>query len=636
MKTARIVLLVLAFLAMASFALADIIISTEAGGSWSNSSTWIGGVIPGNNDDVVIAGPVLVPGLAYCNSLKVNPPGSVSGAAVAPPRTLVVVGNIHNDGTIDNGPFTLDLEIGGNLHNTGSWTNNLTTITGADDRQISHEPGAGFTTNLTFGNVAAGDLIVASALELFGDADMTDGRMVLQPDCPFTLDSGFFKGDLLANGNEMRFLSWSYLVQCTLDDVIIVGEAEASFDVTVTTRLTVMDRLQNGGIGGGGGVTVEGDLINYGLIRHDNYGFMLRVHGDVQNFGSITNPTLELMGVGAVHHMSMGPEAIIDTNIFLPEFQAATIVADTPLRLASGLGLGVGTLILEPGSSLQFTDFGGLGSGIVEANGNEISITGSGSLSTTTIDRGVIVDQVAMHHDCHFTNGLMVIGTITSWPWAAADITVEGLLVNEGLVEDGDHPLRIVALGDVANFGSFTNSRITMHGAFDQAIGVGPGIAVDEFVMESGLQASNYQWFKDGVFLPGENGQSLSFSSLGPAEYGDYYCEGDGEISRSIHIAETLGTSGIPGLAGLVELEQNYPNPFNPVTEIAFSLQRDSEVSLVVYDVAGHEVQRLVEGQMAAGRHRFSWQPQDLASGTYFYSLKAEGRTMVKKCVLLK
>ncbi len=636
MNTTRILLLSLLLSAFCSFALADTINSTTSGGSWSSATTWVGGAVPGSDDQVVIVGPVEVSGIVVCDDLSVNLSGSVNGAQTAPPRILAVGGSVHNSGTIANGPYTLDLEIGGDLHNSGTWNNNLTTLTGNNDRQISHDPGAGFFTDLTMGANASGDLIVTSALELTGDAIMTGGRMVLQADSPFTLDSGVFQGDLMANGNEMRFVSWSYLNQCTLDDVILVGEAEASFDVTITTRLTVMDRLQNGGIGGGGGITVEGDLINYGLIRNDNYGFMVRVHGDLQNNGHISVPTFEFMGVGTVHHLSMSPDAIFDSLVFLPEFQAATLVADTPVRFADSLGLGVGTLILEPGSSLQFTDFGGLGSGIVQANGNEISIIGSGSLNMVTIDRGLIVDQVAMHHDCLFTNGLTVAGTITSWPWAAADITVQGLLLNEGLIQDGDHSVCITAMGDIQNLGSFSNSRITLAGVYNQAVAVGPGIGAAEFVLESGLQAGSYQWFVDGVALPGETGSSLTFSSVGPAQYGDYHCEAGGEDSRSISIAQTFATSGIPGSLPLAVLLQNHPNPFNPTTEISFSLDRAAQVSLVIYNLAGRQVQSLVQGRLSAGRHQYAWQPQDLASGTYFYSLKTEGGTQVRKCVLLK
>ncbi|MYE03996.1 MAG: T9SS type A sorting domain-containing protein, partial [Bacteroidetes bacterium SB0662_bin_6] len=52
-----------------------------------------------------------------------------------------------------------------------------------------------------------------------------------------------------------------------------------------------------------------------------------------------------------------------------------------------------------------------------------------------------------------------------------------------------------------------------------------------------------------------------------------------------------------------VELSQNYPNPFNPQTTIDYALPQAGDVSLVVYDMLGREVDVLLDGPQAAGRH---------------------------------
>ena len=70
-------------------------------------------------------------------------------------------------------------------------------------------------------------------------------------------------------------------------------------------------------------------------------------------------------------------------------------------------------------------------------------------------------------------------------------------------------------------------------------------------------------------------------------------------------------------------LRQNFPNPFNPSTEILFDRPEDAMLSLVVYDVLGREVARLVQEALPAGTHRTRFDARNLPSGVYFYSIQA-------------
>ncbi|TVQ10385.1 MAG: DUF2334 domain-containing protein [Balneolaceae bacterium] len=100
--------------------------------------------------------------------------------------------------------------------------------------------------------------------------------------------------------------------------------------------------------------------------------------------------------------------------------------------------------------------------------------------------------------------------------------------------------------------------------------------------------------------------------------------------------SETTGTAPLQRPVAHFSLDQNYPNPFNPQTEIRFSLDRPSRVTLTVFDVGGSLIRTLQEGYMDAGSHRISFNAGDLPSGVYIYSLRAGGVTQSRKMTLIK
>ena len=83
-------------------------------------------------------------------------------------------------------------------------------------------------------------------------------------------------------------------------------------------------------------------------------------------------------------------------------------------------------------------------------------------------------------------------------------------------------------------------------------------------------------------------------------------------------------------------LEQNYPNPFNPATNIKFQIPSTSFVTLKVFDVLGREVATLVNEEKTAGTYSAQWNAGSVASGVYFYRLKAGEYVATKKLILLR
>jgi hypothetical protein len=83
-------------------------------------------------------------------------------------------------------------------------------------------------------------------------------------------------------------------------------------------------------------------------------------------------------------------------------------------------------------------------------------------------------------------------------------------------------------------------------------------------------------------------------------------------------------------------LGQNYPNPFNPTTNIKFNLPKDEFVTLKIYDILGNEMKTIVEGTQKAGQYDVTVDGTNLASGVYFYTLKAADFLQTKKMILVK
>jgi len=83
-------------------------------------------------------------------------------------------------------------------------------------------------------------------------------------------------------------------------------------------------------------------------------------------------------------------------------------------------------------------------------------------------------------------------------------------------------------------------------------------------------------------------------------------------------------------------LYQNYPNPFNPSTIITFELPKNSDATLVVYDILGNEVDVLASGLLTRGRYSIEWNASNMPSGIYYYVLRSGGFTLTKKMMLIK
>ena len=142
-------------------------------------------------------------------------------------------------------------------------------------------------------------------------------------------------------------------------------------------------------------------------------------------------------------------------------------------------------------------------------------------------------------------------------------------------------------------------------------------------------------WKLEKFSLPGEG---LIFNAItvrqipGSDMSGDLYFD-DAQYDLVSDVKQTA-----PDASGPVsfQLSQNYPNPFNPATRITYTLPSASQVKLIVYNILGQEVSRLVDAPVSAGRHKIIWDAGGMPSGIYFYRLEAGNYQRTRKMILLR
>jgi hypothetical protein len=97
-------------------------------------------------------------------------------------------------------------------------------------------------------------------------------------------------------------------------------------------------------------------------------------------------------------------------------------------------------------------------------------------------------------------------------------------------------------------------------------------------------------------------------------------------------------------------LGQNYPNPFNPSTTIPFTVSYKGQgagvkspipTSLIIYNILGQRVRRLVDEVKLPGEYEIIWDGKDdkgneVTSGIYFYKLQTKNFSQTKKMLLVK
>lgn len=123
-----------------------------------------------------------------------------------------------------------------------------------------------------------------------------------------------------------------------------------------------------------------------------------------------------------------------------------------------------------------------------------------------------------------------------------------------------------------------------------------------------------------------------------------YYCTPH-QFTGNVIVDAPMGIFDDPStnnaVPDLLTLRQNFPNPFNAATQFEYSLDKDEQVEVAIYNILGQKVRTITEGMESGGLHQATWDGRDehgdnAPSGIFFARLVTPSVMMTRKMVLLR
>jgi hypothetical protein len=77
-----------------------------------------------------------------------------------------------------------------------------------------------------------------------------------------------------------------------------------------------------------------------------------------------------------------------------------------------------------------------------------------------------------------------------------------------------------------------------------------------------------------------------------------------------------------------------YPNPLSSVSVISFSLARNANVEIELFDLAGRRIKTITDESMEAGDHEIALRPEQLSAGLYLLRIKIDDESSLVKAIV--
>jgi hypothetical protein len=516
------------------------IVSVAEGGSWYDSKTWVGGVVPDKNCDVVINGTVSVTSKgtdsASCHSLIVSK-GAVLRAAAYQAQTIFVYGDLTNRGDVRDGPgvasyddASLRVKLYGGLYQDSLYRPVLTWFAGSQSQAI-----AVGTSDYLSGTFK--DIVPSSPISALSDIDFKN--------CTIAFDSAAVPGRLEMNDKNIRVSSGSFtLANGILIASIITCDSLTSFtcprvtsvnghtllkgqmrtatiqfdtSVTVDSGAVLFNQANLDAV-----MTVNGDFTNKGITRrgpgYAAYGegnLAMVIKGDFRQAGTYTVQLTKFTG-GKSHKLTVNQGSVLQGSYYANEsveqLNAATSIYFTDLTLDFGaqagkLSMGThvaqlkGAIAIKGGTFevaiLQGDSLSTLTCKTIKGTSGLLTLKGQICTDSSTIDADVIVDTNSVFYNKSNTDAVVTI---------KGDFTNNGITRRgPGYAAYGEGNLALLIEKNFRQNGTYTVQLTKFTGATEQTIGSDSGKIIQGLFYDntpsSALRAVSKLWINEARFI---------------------------------------------------------------------------------------------------------------------------------------
>lgn len=406
--------------------------SSQSGGVWQESNTWIGGSAPTEYDHVIINGNVVINGSTSCQSLTISPNALLHNNTYYSP-TLTVKGKITNNGSITNHPssgYSFYLLLLGDIENNGIWQPRQTTIDGSN-----HSISQGYSKKFE------GDFRNESE----------NVNLILQSNIEFAGNTLYLNtSSISANSYQLSFTN------CIVDNGIITSNGIIHLDNTAISEITINgnytltgnsfmrynnifnDTFTNGGTLQNDSyysstLYVNGTIINNGTIQNHpttGYKFYMDVNGNIENNGNWL-PHVTYLSSQSDQYLKQS-----DNKVFNGYFETTDSIGDIILRSdisledntwefnrsllkTNGFKLNTKNYLLENGKILS----------------NETMVLDDTRISSITINGNYKIDgMLYVRYGNFFNNSVTILDTLTNDDYYSSTLSITGEIINDGVI----------------------------------------------------------------------------------------------------------------------------------------------------------------------------------------------------------